>query len=407
MTETERPELDHPSPDVDQRIEGVVGTAGDLTSVADALESARQRILDRWLAVARRQPFHHDHPEAAVADHIPSLLDSVIAVLRDSTRRSGAQAPLDDPGVADAAAAHAQARFEQGLGPVAVVTEFRLLRQEVSRALIETLDPPPTTDVLAGQAVLDDALDGAATIGLSALSERIETLREEFLATTLHDVRQPITLLTGSLDLAARWLAEPQPDTERVAAVISDAVVAAAEVTTMLDTLGDASRVAMSALEPDLEPARLESIVDDALALVDRSSLTRIRVTYPSDGPCIGNWDPNLIRRVVGNLVGNALKYSPDGAPVDLRMQRDGSRAVTLAVQDRGMGLTPDEIALTFTRFGRGPRARASGIPGLGLGLYACRGIVGAHGGDLEVRSDGPGTGTTVVVRLPILGNED
>ena len=70
-----------------------------------------------------------------------------------------------------------------------------------------------TSDAVAGITLVGDALDGAATVGLTALSDRIETLRESFLATTLHDVRQPITLVEGSLHLADRWLAEPTPDT--------------------------------------------------------------------------------------------------------------------------------------------------------------------------------------------------
>ena len=130
-------------------------------------------------------------------------------MLRRSTYRDDVHPPLDDPAVIDAAKAHAQVRFEQGLGPVAIVTEFRLLRHEIGRALIQSVEDAPARDILAGQAVIDDALDGAATVGLNSLSDRVETLREEFLATTVHDIRQPITLVTGSLDLAARWLGEP------------------------------------------------------------------------------------------------------------------------------------------------------------------------------------------------------
>ena len=64
--------------------------------------------------------------------------------------------------------------------------------------------------------MVGDALDGAATVGLTALSDRIETLRESFLATTLHDIRQPITLVEGSLRLAERWLGGPAPDPDRL-----------------------------------------------------------------------------------------------------------------------------------------------------------------------------------------------
>ncbi len=250
---------------------------------------------------------------------------------------------------------------------------------------------PPARDLLAGQAVIDDALDGAATVGLDALSDRVESLREEFLATTVHDIRQPITLVTGSLDLAARWLGEPEFDRERITDVVKSAVIAVNEINIMLDTLGDASRLAMGALEPDPEPAKLDAIVADALALLDAE--TRRQIDFePSADPLVGLWDPHLLRRVVSNLISNALKYSPGGGRVEIHTERAADGIGQLTIRDQGMGLTTDEAGTVFDRFVRADRARAQGIPGLGLGLYACRGIVAAHDGTLVLHSDGPGT---------------
>ena len=302
-------EADDAAADIDQRIEGVVDDA-DLGPIAEALARRRGEILAAWLKAALEQPFHADNPTASVADHIPVLLDNIIGVLRTSDYRNDLQPPMDDPAVIDAAKAHAQMRFDQGLGPVAIVTEFRLLRHEIGRALIASVDDAPGPDLLAGQAVIDDALDGAATVGLDALSDRVESLREEFLATTVHDIRQPITLVTGSLDLAARWLGEPEFDRERITDVVKSAVVAVNEINIMLDTLGDASRLAMGALEPDPEPAKLDAIVADALALLDAETRRQIEFE-PSADPLVGLWDPHLLRRVVSNLISNALKYSP------------------------------------------------------------------------------------------------
>ncbi|HYH92325.1 MAG TPA: ATP-binding protein [Candidatus Saccharimonadales bacterium] len=391
--------------DLDQRIEDVVDADADLRPIAEALAARRDSILEAWLRIAREQPFHQDKPDAAVADHIPTVLDSIIAILWASERASAVVAPMDDPTVAAAAADHARVRFEQGLGPVAVVTEFRLLRHEISRALIDSVADAPAADILAGQAVIDDALDGAAAIGLSALSQRIETLREEFLATTLHDVRQPITLVTGSLDLAARWLAEPEPDHARLADVIDSAVLAVGEINTMLDTLGDATRVAMGAIDLQTEPTTFESIIEEALALLDPESRRRVTFAPPAGPRLVGVWDPNLLRRVVINLVSNALKYSPEDGPVRIELARDGGMA-RLQVRDHGMGLESSELRMVFERFVRADRARAQGIPGLGLGLYACRGIVSAHEGTIELTSDGPSLGTIAEVCLPLVDDD-
>jgi signal transduction histidine kinase len=397
-------ETDHAANDVDRRIEDVVEPA-DLGPIAEALARRRGSILAAWLKAAREQPFHAEHPDGAVADHIPVLLETIITVLRQSTYRNDVHPPMDDAKVIAAATAHAQTRFEQGLGPVAIVTEFRLLRHEVGRALIDAVEDAPTTDILAGQAVIDDALDGAATIGLNALSDRVENVREEFLATTVHDIRQPITLVTASLDLAARWLGEPEFDRDRLSGIVTDAVVAMNEINVMLDTLGDATRLAMGALEPDLEPARLDAIVTDALALLDVE--TRQQITFePSADHLVGLWDAHLLRRVVSNLLSNALKYSPRDGRIEVEIGRAADGIGQLEIRDHGMGLSTVEATSVFDRFVRADRARAEGIPGLGLGLYACRGIVAAHGGTIVLHSDGPGTGTAVVVALPLIEDD-
>ncbi len=393
---------DQPSGDVDRRIEVIVRTA-DLRAVADALVQQRAQILDRWLTVAARQPFHQERPERSVSDHIPALLDAVISVLqRPDDRDQAPTAPLDDSAVAAAAEAHSRARFEHGLGPVAVVTEFRLLRQEIGRAMADQLDAgTDTADVVAGITLVGDALDGAATVGLRALSDRIETVRETFLATTLHDVRQPITLVEGSLHLADRWLTDGKPDTERVAEAVSDALLATRELVMMIDTLSDASRVAMGALDPDPEPASLEHVVREAVAALGREGRERVRLEVEAGARLIGVWDPRLLHRLAANLLGNALKYSPAGEIVTVLLRLESDTAI-MEVRDHGIGMTPEELGRVFERFARTERARQSSATGLGLGLYACRGIVTAHGGSIEVESDGHDRGTTVVVRLPI-----
>ncbi|MEP6762364.1 MAG: HAMP domain-containing sensor histidine kinase [Sporichthyaceae bacterium] len=398
--------VDRASPDIDSRVDVIVRSA-DLRPVADAMAAQRTRILDRWLGVASRQPFHQERPDHAVSDHIPELFDAVVAILRRPDEGVEAPtAPLDDDAVAAAATAHAQARFEQGLGPVAVVTEFRILRQEIGRAMTAELAAEvDTADAVAGITLIGDALDGAAAVGLTALSDRIETVRESFLATTLHDVRQPITLVEGSLHLADRWLTETTPDAERVAEVVHDALLATIELVIMIDTLSDASRVAMGALNADPEPVGLEHVVREAIDALgpDGRERVRLKVDEAVGGHLIGLWDPSLLRRLVANLVGNALKYSPAETPVEVTVGAGNGPTARLTVIDRGIGMAADELDRVFERFARTDRARQSGAAGLGLGLYACRGIVSAHGGTIVVTSDGPDRGTTVLVTLPTM----
>lgn len=405
--EPTRPSGDHASPDVDSRVEVIV-RAADLRPVADALVAQRTLILERWLGVTTRQPFHRERPELAVADHIPRLFDAVVEVLRrPDVLDDKPVSPLDDADVTDAAMAHAQVRFDQGLGPVAIITEFRLLRQEIGRALLGHLgDDIPTTDAVAGVSVVGDALDGAATIGLTTLSDRIETLRESFLATTLHDVRQPITLVEGSLHLADRWLTAPEVDQARVSEAVHDALLATMELVALIDTLSDASRVAMGALEPDPEPASLEQIVREAVEALGPDGRARVRTVVAPGHHLIGMWDPSLLKRVVTNLVGNGIKYSPSNSEVVVGVGPGEGPTARLEVRDAGLGMSADELDHVFERFVRTDRARKSGAAGLGLGLYACRGIVTAHGGTIVVESEGHDLGTRAIVTLPTLAED-
>jgi signal transduction histidine kinase len=344
-----------------------------------------------------------------VADHIPPLFDAVVALLRrHAAPELSTPAPLDDAAVAREARAHAQARFEQGMGPVAVVTEFRLLRQEIARELAVLLDEDVRpADVVAGVAVVSDALDGAATIGLTSLSDSIETLRESFLATFLHDVRQPVTLVEGSLHLSERWLRTTPVDAGRVRSSVHDALVATRDLVAMLDTLSDASRVVLGALEADPEPVSLAAAVRATVESFGEAARERVLVDAPSGAVLIGLWDAALIGRLVTNLLANALKYSPGGGPVRVIVTDPRPGWARLVVSDEGIGMTSDELATAFERFARAPRTREAGIPGLGLGLYACHGIVAAHGGAIAITSDGTDRGTTVTVELPLIDGAD
>jgi len=388
--------------DIDARMSEVARNA-DLTDVAGLLATRRAEILTGWLREASAQPFHAGDTEHAVADHIPRLFDAVVALLRrDAEPGRAVTSPTADHDVEEAARAHAGARFEQGLGPAAVATEFRLLRQEIGRALAHNLpDDVPAGEAIAAHAMVDDAIDAASTVAMVALSERVELIRTEFLAVTLHDVRQPMTIIEGSLALAARRVAETPADRAAIEELLRDAIVACQEMTATLDTLSDASRLAMGALELNLEPAELRGIVAEGLELLDPEARARIVIEPETLPSAIGEWDTPLLRRVLRNLCSNALKYSPNDQPVRIIASVEDD-VIHLAVVDNGIGLEPNEVEHLFERYSRADGARERGIPGAGLGLYASRGIVRAHGGDIWLESAGRDKGTTAHVRLPL-----
>ena len=135
-------------------------------------------------------------------------------------------------------------------------------------------------------------------LALSALTERIEIVREEFLASTIHDVRQPITLIEASLVLASRWVRQAPADVDRLTETLDGALYATQEMSQLIDTLADASRVAMGAVDVDPEPVIVRDVVNDALELLDprepgadrrRRPATRTPSATGTGGPCGGS----------------------------------------------------------------------------------------------------------------------
>jgi signal transduction histidine kinase len=386
--------------DVETRVEQLARDT-DLTWVVAALTLDRDKILAHWLEITADQAFHANRREQAVADHIPRLFDALVAFLRASAPRwIDSSAPMDDPDVLAAARAHANMRSEQGLSPADVVVEFRLLRQEIWYALRRHIpDNIPTSDVIGAEMLVNDALDGAITIGQLAISEQIESVREDFFATTVHDVRQPITVIKGAAQLGLRVLAREQPNLELVAGELRRIESSVDHMAEQLQALIDASRVALGRLDLTPEPVDLTVLVHSALARLSGESADRVTITVTGTNTT-GTWDVARIERVLDNLLSNAVKYSPQDSLITVTVRDEGSH-VTLSVRDQGIGIAADDLPRLFRRYNRARSAGEHHIDGLGLGLYLCRGIVEAHGGAIRAESPGPDLGTVVHVLLP------
>jgi len=374
----------------------------DFAWVAAALTERRDQIVERWLDATVTQSFHKGRRERAVADHIPVLLDALIGLLNSTAPMwIAARAPLEDVGILAAAQSHARVRAGQGLTPADVVVEFRLLRQEIWRALRASLpDEAPTGGVVAAEMLINDALDSAITQGLASLTDYVQQLREEFLASTVHDVRQPLTAISGEAQLLARLLSKTTRDPERLRTGVERINAAAKRMMAMLEALTDMSKIALGSLDLQLCEANLEEIVADALQHCTTEDAARTLVKVRQGADLTGEWDPTRLSQVVGNVLGNAFKYSAAGTPVEIYLDADELTA-TLVLRDRGIGIPAEDLKLIFSRYHRSSNALDGGIEGSGLGLYICKGIVDAHDGRIQAESTGPGEGTTITVTLP------
>ncbi|MBV9355959.1 MAG: sensor histidine kinase [Chloroflexi bacterium] len=383
--------------EVDQRAEQLA-RGSETASIAAVLAQERDELLDRWLRATRAQPFHAGRPSRAVSDHIPALFDALVALLG---RNAGSAAPMADPAIERAAQAHARARFRQGLAASDIVTEFRLLRQEIGGVLRTRLPPTASTpDLVGAQLIVHDALDGASAVGLSLLSREVEEVREDVLATTLHDIQQPVTAIRGNIQLALRNLRASNPDRAHIAELLRRAEGETDRIVSLLGALNEISRLALGRLEVRPGPVDLMPLIQAQLDRFDPATRARIAVVSEPELDTRGNWDALLVDRVLSNLLSNAIKYSTAPMPITIGLAGD-VRQLHLWVRDQGIGLAPDELGELFRRYGRGRSARASGIGGLGLGLYLSHGFVAGHGGRMWAESDGPGRGATVHVLLP------
>jgi two-component system sensor histidine kinase KdpD len=166
----------------------------------------------------------------------------------------------------------------------------------------------------------------------------------------------------------------------------------------MVGNILSLSRLEADAWRPQREEAVLAEVVEAARAGLGAEANRRIRVSLAA-AAAEARLDPIQIGQVLHNLLDNALKYSPAATEVELSAFSEVGRLV-LEVADRGPGLPSGEEERVFERFYRGPGQRESAVPGVGIGLSVCRGLVEAHGGTPTARSRAGG-GAVFRVTLP------
>jgi signal transduction histidine kinase len=235
-------------------------------------------------------------------------------------------------------------------------------------------------------------------IGLLEATEQARLAQEEIFAAFGHDVRNPLAPIVAYAELL-----RSQGRGDPLVAEAAEAIVRNVQrLEEMLDGMLLLVRHRADALEPSLQPVDLAALVSTAVADVRPAAEKRdILLAHSAPvGPVRLEGDPGLLRRVVDNLVSNAIKYSHDGGPVRIILREEGAHA-RLDVRDQGIGISERERGRLFERFYRTGEARARGIAGTGLGLSICHAIVCAHGGEIDVFSE-EGRGSTFTVRLPL-----
>jgi PAS domain S-box-containing protein len=246
---------------------------------------------------------------------------------------------------------------------------------------------------------------GDLTLGHVAVMQDITTLKEldkmksEFVSVVSHDLKTPLTAIRGFADLTAMTgtLSEQQRD---FIARIKDIT---REMATMISDLLDIGKIE-AGIEMEQVPCSILSLAEEVISNLEfRAQEKKISVDLEvaeAVPEVVG--DPNRLKQVLMNLVGNAIKYTPEGGQVWVRIGPEDGRLIT-AVKDTGIGIAARDQKQLFQKFYRVRTEQTAHIEGTGLGLAIVRSIVEHHGGRIWVESE-PGKGSTFVFSLPLGG---
>jgi signal transduction histidine kinase len=220
------------------------------------------------------------------------------------------------------------------------------------------------------------------------------TVRERFVSTLSHDLRNPLSVIASCSELILRQKADPL--VKRLTTQISRNSRRADQ---MISNLLDANRISSGeSLLLSLENLSLRKMI--SVLIEDLAAVHGNRFVLDMESELSGYWNADAIRRIVENLANNAVKYGASDRPITLRVAQQGADAL-LSVQNFGKTLSRAEQASLFRPYQRTVDAQFSGKKGWGLGLTLVRGLAEAHGGSVWVESH-VGRGTTFYVRLPL-----
>ena len=279
--------------------------------------------------------------------------------------------------------------------------------------------PPPTRQVIYGEGDIVRPGHKRVTVGVSYAPlfggdgnlvniivtfvditryREAEELKSTFISVISHELKTPVSIIKGYAGTLARTDVELDPDFVRESGQII--VEEADRLTELIDNLLDASRIQAGALSLRLEPVDLVEIARKSVERFQtQGSSHHFVLDFPDDLPLV-KADDRRLRQVFDNLIGNAVKYSPQGGEIVVGARREDGR-VRVYVRDEGVGIPEEEQEAIFEPFYRVDSSLRRKAQGAGLGLFLVRAIVRAMGGDIWVESEA-GKGSTFYFTLPV-----
>ncbi|MGB5036868.1 MAG: ATP-binding protein, partial [Blastocatellia bacterium] len=232
-----------------------------------------------------------------------------------------------------------------------------------------------------------------------AIAEMASHTKDEFLAMVSHELRAPLNAILGW----ARILHTKSVGPETLTQAIETIERSARMQSNIIDDLLDTARITSGKLRLEVRPIDIAAVVDAAVDVVrpaaDAKGIQLLRVFDPELDVITG--DADRLQQVMWNLLSNAVRFTPNGGQVVVRLERVDP-VVRIQVSDTGKGIAPEFLPQAFNRFDQADRSSTRRHGGLGLGLSLARYLVEAHGGTIVAESEGEGLGSTFTVCLPL-----
>lgn len=258
-------------------------------------------------------------------------------------------------------------------------------------------------DVLVSAVPLVNAY-GRVTEAVAVLADitrvkELERQKDLFLSVASHELKTPLTAIKGYAQLLLRQAGQMAAGSEEEAALLA-IESAATRMQRLANDLMDASRMKLGAVELNRE---LVDLVELARQVIQQQEIStenhslRLLCSHPR---ILGRWDRDRLAQVLSNLIVNAIKYSPEGGPIEITISRK-DKSAQVSVKDQGIGIPEQELNRVFDPFYRTGEAEKLAVQGLGLGLFICRQTVLLHGGSISASSK-PGAGSTFSFSLPL-----
>ncbi|AUT75681.1 two-component sensor histidine kinase [Paraburkholderia hospita] len=354
-----------------------------------------ERILVQWEAFAvTLLPAAARMDSLALRDHARPLLEAMVADLSTGqsadarSQKAWGRAPQLADAPHTAAHTHALLRAQSGFDINQLAAEYRALRASVLELWMD--DCQPEARYLDDIIRFNEAVDQAIAESVRSFSAEVERARNLFLGMLGHDMRSPLQTIHATASYLTRMNAG-----EGVSSAADRLIRTGARMQALLDDLCDFNRTELG-LGIGIVPAEVD------LVAVFADETDQLRAAHPErqivlEAPATlrGVWDGLRLQQLLGNLVVNAIRYGTHDVPVRVALTGDDTE-VRFEVRNAGAAIDPALLPRIFDPLQRGPDAGSRKGANLGLGLYIAREIAVAHGGKIDVRSDGQETAFTV-----------